>query len=65
MFKKFIKLLIALFVFSIIIFFFSKVTNISDHDEIIICIDPGHGGLPEYGNKDGGDNWYEPKKTFL
>ncbi|MCK9224944.1 MAG: N-acetylmuramoyl-L-alanine amidase [Candidatus Muirbacterium halophilum] len=65
MFKKFIKLLIALFVFSIIIFFFSKLTNISVHDEIIICIDPGHGGLPEYGNKDGGDNWYEPKKTFL
>ncbi|MGM0607654.1 MAG: hypothetical protein ACQESP_04450 [Candidatus Muiribacteriota bacterium] len=76
MLNKILKLILCLFIFSIIIFIFSKLSiddknnkektpeEIVSSDEIVICLDPGHGGKPEYGNRYGGDQWSFENKTF-
>ncbi|MFA5479974.1 MAG: hypothetical protein WC337_08095 [Candidatus Muiribacteriota bacterium] len=66
MIHKFLKLFFALIIFSIILFVFTHLSqeNISVREEIIICIDPGHGGKPEFGNRFGGDQWSSENKTF-
>ncbi|MFA7577608.1 MAG: hypothetical protein WC002_06020, partial [Candidatus Muiribacteriota bacterium] len=66
MIHKFLKLFFALIIFSIILFVFTHLSqeNMSVREEIIICIDPGHGGKPEFGNRFGGDQWSSENKTF-
>lgn len=65
MVKKFLKLFAALFIFSLILFCVNRSSVDKLEKEVIICLDPGHGGKPEYGNSTGGDRWSADKKTYL
>ncbi|PLX18005.1 MAG: hypothetical protein C0601_05855 [Candidatus Muiribacterium halophilum] len=65
MLKKIFKLFLDLVIFSIVIFYFSYSGLQKEKNVIKICIDPGHGGIPEYGDKDSGDRWCSERKKYL
>jgi len=63
--RRILKLFSALIIFSIVIFYFSY-SNLEKRKQTVkICIDPGHGGRPEYGDRDSGDKWSREKKRYL
>ncbi|MFW5782248.1 MAG: N-acetylmuramoyl-L-alanine amidase [Candidatus Muiribacteriaceae bacterium] len=62
---KIFKLSAALIMFTLFLFAFSKLSGIPKIRHIKVCIDPGHGGKPEFGDRNGGDHWNPERKTFL